>query len=188
MHVPVVTLSTKDNVNHTKQLNERFKRSVYWNENKSKIETKEADANNLKRFPLDASFQGVNRLFVLAFGNTNSGNNMVERDSHRKYFLPRVNMTNYNVLIDGRNIYDQPIHDQFKKHDEIKKIATGKGGDYTTDCLLHYQYFNDHYQLIAVDLSKQKELDADPKAIQQIEFYGNLQTNSQVCTVLENSK
>ena len=59
LYVPTVTLSTKDNVNLTKQLNAGFKRSVYWNEYKSKIETKEADANNLKRFPLDASFQGV---------------------------------------------------------------------------------------------------------------------------------
>ena len=56
LYVPVVTLSTKDNVNLTKQLNEGFKRSVYWNEYKSKIETKEADSNNLTRFPLDASF------------------------------------------------------------------------------------------------------------------------------------
>ena len=81
MYVPVVTLSTKDNVNLTKQLNEGFKRSVYWNEYKSKIKTKEADANNLKRFPLHASFQGVNRLFVLASDNTNNGDNEVERDT-----------------------------------------------------------------------------------------------------------
>ena len=94
MYVPIATLSTKDNVNLTKQLNEGFKSSVYWNEYKSKIETKEADANNLKRFPLDASFQGVNRLFVLAFDNTNNGDNKVERDSHRKHFLPRVDITN----------------------------------------------------------------------------------------------
>ena len=66
MHAPIVTLSTKDIINFTKQLNEGFKRSVYWNEYKSKIETKEADANNLKRFSLDFFFQGVNRLFVLA--------------------------------------------------------------------------------------------------------------------------
>ena len=99
----------------TKQLNEGFKRSVYWNEYKSKVETKEANGSNLKRFLLDASFQGVNRLFVLAFDNTNNGNNKVERDSHRKYFLPRVNITNYNVLIDGRNFYDQPINDQIKE-------------------------------------------------------------------------
>ena len=84
--------------------------------------------------------------------------------------------------------YDQPINDQIKKYDEIKKIATGKGDDYKTGCLQDYQYFKDHYQLIAVDLSKRKELDADPRTIQQIEFYGILNPNSQVCTVLEKSK
>ena len=125
----------------------------------------------------------MNRLFVLAFDNTENGSIKVERDSHRKYFLPRVNITNNNVLIDGRNSSDQPINDQIKKYDEIRKIATGKGDNYTTGCLLDYQYFKDYYQLIAVDLSKQKELDADPRAIQQIEFYGKLGTNSQVCTV-----
>ena len=92
------------------------------------------------------------------------------------------------MLIDGRNFYDQPIYYQIKKYDEIRKIATGKGGDYTTGYLSDYHYFKYHYQLIAVDLSKQKELDADPRAIQQIEFYGMLKTNSQVCTVLEKSK
>ena len=144
LYVPVLTLSTKDNENLTKQLNERFKRSIYWNEYKSKIETKTADDNNVTRFPLDTSFQGVNRLFVLAFNNTNNDANKVERDSHRKYFLPRVNITNYNVLIDGRNFYDQTINDQIKKFDEIRKIATGRGDDYTTGCLLDYQYFKDH--------------------------------------------
>ena len=126
LYVPTVTLSTKDNVNLAKQLNEGFKRSLYWNEYKSKIETKEADVNNLKRFPLDASFQGVNILFVLAFDNTNNGDNKVERDSHRKYFLPRVDITSYNVLIDGRNFYDEPINDQIKKYGEIRKIVTRK--------------------------------------------------------------
>ena len=101
--IPIVSLSTKDNVNLTKKLNEGFKKSVYWNEYKSKIETKEADTNNLKRVPLDASFQSVNRLFILAFDNTNNGANKVERDGHRKYFLPNLNITNYNVLIDGRS-------------------------------------------------------------------------------------
>ena len=165
-----------------------FQLLLYWNEYKSRIETKEADANNLKIFPLEASFQGVNRLFVLAFDNTNNGADKVQRNSHRKYFLPRVNITNYNVLIDGRNFYDQPINDQIKKYDEIRKISTGKGDNYTTGCLLDYKYVKDHYQLIAVDLSKQKELDANPRAIQQIGFYGKLETNSQVCTVLEKSK
>ena len=80
-------------------------------------------------------------------------------------------------MIDGRNFYDQPINDQIKKYDEIRKIATGKGDDYTTGCLLDYQCFKNHHQLTAVDLSKQKELDADPRTIQQIDFYGKLETN-----------
>ena len=132
LYVPVIALSSKDNLNLTKHIDEGFKRSVYWNEYKSKIETKVADNNNVTRFPLDASFQGVNRLFVLAFDNTD-GNKHVERDSHRKYFSPRVNMTSCNVLIDGRNFYDQLINNhQIKKYDEIRKIATGKGDDYIT--------------------------------------------------------
>ena len=126
MYVPVATLSTKDNVNLAKELNEGFKRSVYWNEYISKLETKTADNNNVTRYPLDASFQGVNRLFVLAFNDPNNGAKKAERDSHRKYFLPRVDITNYNVLIDVRNFYDQPINDQIKKYDEIRKIATEK--------------------------------------------------------------
>ena len=175
MYVPIVILSSKDNVNLTKQLNEEFKRSVYWNEYKSKIDSKEADKNNLTRFPLDVSFQGTNRLFVPPFNNTNENENevtasntanRVQRDSHRKYFLPKVDLTNYNVLIDGRDFYDQSINYQIKKYDKIRKIATGKGDDYTSGCLFDYQYFKDHYHLTAVNLSKQKELDADPRAIQ----------------------
>ena len=188
MYVPVVTLSTKDNENLTKQLDEGFKRSVYWNKYKSKIETKTADDNNVTRFPLNASFLGVNRLFVLAFDYTENGNKKVERDSHRTHFLPRVDITNYNVLIDGRNFYDQPVNDQIKKYDEVRKVMAGKVDGNTNGSLLDYYYFLKHYQLIAVDLSKQKELDADPRAIQQIGFYGKLGTNSQVCTVLEKSK
>ena len=128
LYVPVVTLSTKGNVNLTKQLNEGIKRSVYCNEYKLKIESKETDRNNLTRFPLHASFQGTNKWFVLAFNNTTENDNevpgsntanRVQRDRHRKYFLPRVDITNYNVLIDGRNFHDQPINNQIKKYDEI---------------------------------------------------------------------
>ena len=172
-------------------------RPVYWNEYQTKLETRDLDNNNLTKFPLDASFQGVRRLFVLAFNNTtvnvpnnpiNNTNNRVLRNSHTKYFLPRVNITNYNVLIDGRNFYDQPINDLIKQYDEIRKTAIGQGDDYTTRFLLDCHYLKDHYRLIIVDLSKEKDLDANSRAFQQIEFYGLLKTNSQVCSVLEKSE
>ena len=75
-----------------------------------------------------------------------------------------------------------------KEYEKIRKTATGQGDDYTAECLLGYQYFKDHCNLIAVDLSKQKELDADSRAVQQIESYGMLKTDSRICTVLEKSK
>ena len=188
MYVPIVTLSSKDYAKLEKLLRGGFNRHVYWYEYQTKKETRNLDNSNLRRFPLDASFQGVRTLFVLVFDNTGSGAKKVERNSHTKYFLPRVNITNYNVLIDGRNFYDQPINDRIKQYDKIRKIATGQGDDYATGCLLDFQYFKDHSNLVAIDLSKQKELDADSRAIQQIEFYGMLKTKSQVCTVLEKSK
>ena len=86
-------------------------------------------------------------MFVLVFNKTtvnvsnnsiNNTSNRVLRNSHTKYFLPKINVTNYNVLIDGRNAYDQPINDLVKEYDEIRKTATGQGDDYTTGCLLDY--------------------------------------------------
>ena len=91
---------------------------------------------------------------------------------NKKYFLPRGEIKNYNVLIDGRNFYDQPINDIIKQYDEVRKVSMGYGDDYTTGCLLDYAYIKDNYRLTAVDLSKQKALDADPRAIKQIVFQG----------------
>ena len=78
-------------------------------------------------------------------------------------------------MIDGRNFFDQPINSMTKTYENIRKIATGQGDDYTTGCLLDYSYFKDHYKMIAIDLSKQQALDADPRAIQQINFTENLE-------------
>ena len=68
-------------------------------------------------------------------------NNQVSIDSFRKYFLPRVKIENYNTKIDGRNFWDQAINDSIKQYDEIRKIPTGQGDDYTTGCLLDFAYF-----------------------------------------------
>ena len=82
-----------------------------------------------------------------------------------------MKIENYTIEIDGRNIYDQPIDDSIKQYDEIGKISTGQGDDYTTGYLLDFAYFEKNYRLIAADLSKQKALDAGSRTIQQIIFY-----------------
>ena len=74
------------------------------------------------------------------------------------------------MIINGKNFYDQPIDSDIKRSEEIRKLTTGLGEDYTTGYLLDHDYIKNHYRLIEIDLSRQKELDADPKAIQQIEF------------------
>ena len=93
-------------------------------------------------------------------------------------------------MIDGKNLFDQPINNNFKTYDNIRKISTGKGDDYTTGCLLNYTYFKKFYEMIAVDLSKQQALDADPKAIQQINFTANLDRagNTRIYFILEEAK
>ena len=119
---------------------------------------------------------------MLADNNT-AGNDQVSVDSYKKYLLPRVKIGNYNIEIDGRNFYDQPIDNSIEQYDEVRKISTGQGDDYTTSSLLDYSYFRKNYRLLAADLSKQKALDADSRAIQQIIFTAKIKaavTNTRV--------
>ena len=93
-------------------------------------------------------------------------------------------------MIDGKNFFDQPVKNNKVTYGNIRKIATGQGDDYTTGCLLDYTYFKKYYKMIAIDLSKQQGLDADPKAIQQINFTANLHRagNTRICFILEEAK
>ena len=93
-------------------------------------------------------------------------------------------------MIDGRNVFDQPINSMNKTYENIRKIATGKGDDYTTGCLLDYPYFKENYKMIAIDLSRKNELDADSRAIQQIDFIGNLDKagNTTIFFIIEEAK
>ena len=186
LYVPVVTLSKEDNKDFIEQQNKGFQRSIYWNEYKTKEQTENADANAVKYINLDPSFQGVNRLFLMAHSRVD--NNQATRNCQQKYYLPRINLKKYNVIIDGRNFYDNPIESDIEKDRELKKVMIAKGEDYTTGSLLDYDYFKKNYKLVAADLSKQKELDADPRAIQQIEFKYMLETNSTIYWVLKKSK
>ena len=107
--------------------------------------------------------QGVKTLFLLAYNNT-VDNDHVSVDPFKKSFLPSVKIENYNIEIDGRNFYDRPIIDSIKQYD--RKVSPWQGDDdYTTGCLLYFAYFEKNYSLIAADLSQQKALDADSRAI-----------------------
>ena len=166
LYVPVVTLSTQDNAKLLLQLKSGFKRTINWNKYESNI--KAFAQNRYLNHLINPRFQGVNRHFVLSFENEDY------RPSHSTYYLPKVEIKDYSVIINGKNIFDQPINSNVKTYENIRKIATGQGDDYTTGCLLDYFYFKDHYNMIAIDLSKQQALDADPRAIQQISFTANL--------------
>ena len=196
LHVPIVTLSTRDSENLRKLLNKGFKRSVYWNSYETKPAKVIEKGKNLYEL-LNASFQGVKRLFVLAYVvaepvGDNAADDTAGIKNNKKYFLPIGNIKNYKVLIDGRNFYDQPINDIIEQYDKVRKVSAGYGDDYTTGCLFDYAYFKNNYRLIAVDLSKQKPLDADPRAIQQIVFQGVVKgddnTKIRLYTILEQSK
>ena len=149
LHVPIVTLSTKDSGNLIKQLNEGFKRSVYWNSYETKPAKVIENGKNLYEL-LNASFQGVKRIFVLSYViGDGAANDETGIKNNRRYFLPRGEIKNYNVLIDGRNFYDQTIN-------EIRKVSAERSDDYTVGFLLDYAYLKNNYKIITVDLSKQK--------------------------------
>ena len=182
LYVLVVTLSTQDNAKLSPQLKSGFKRTISWNKYLPKPEllAQNANLNHL----IEPSFQGVNRLFVLAFENDD------QRTSNKRYYIPNVEIKDYNVMIDGKNFFDQPVKNDKVTYENIRKIATGQGDDYTTGCLLDYIYFKNYLKMIAVDLSKQQALDANPKAIQQINFTANLDKtgNTRFYFILEKAK
>ena len=142
LYVSVVTLSTDDNAKLLQQLKSNFKRKINWNKYESSIKT--FAQNRYLNHLINPSFQRVNRLFVLSLEKKN------DRTSHSTYYLPKVEIKDYNVMIDGRNFFDQPTNSMSKTYENIRKIATGKEDDYTTGCLLDYPYFKDNCKMIAI--------------------------------------
>ena len=182
LYVPVVTLSTQENTKFLQQLKSGFKRVINWSKYFSKPELL-AQNPNLNHL-VEPSFQGVNRLFVLAFEGDDN------RTAHDSYYLPTVEIKDYNIMINGENFFDQPIKINKVTYENTRKIATGQVDDYATGCLLDYPYFANTYKMVAVDLSKQQALDADPRAIQQINLHVNLDRagNTRVYFILEEAK
>ena len=148
LYVPVVTLSTQENTKLLQQLKSGFKRVINWNKYLSKPELLRQNPN--LNYLVEPSFQGLNRFFVLAFEND------TQRTSHSGYYLPNVEIKDYNIVINGKNFFDQPIKNNKVTYENIRKIATGQGDEYTTGCLLDYSYFMDTCKMTAVDSSKQQ--------------------------------
>ena len=125
LHVLIATFSTEDNVNVTKHLSKVFKRYVYWNSYQTKPAKVIEKGKNIYEL-LNASFQSIRRLFVLAFViAVGAGNDETDIKNNIKYFLPRGEIKNYNLLIDRRNIYGQPINDLIKHYDGVRKVSIG---------------------------------------------------------------
>ena len=142
LYVPVVTLSVKDKQKVSNFLSKGFDRSVYWNKYKSKNEIK--NRTNEYKYFLKSIFVGVNRLFVLVYPNQNENS---KRFKTWRHYLPKGIIKNYNVIINGKNFYDQAIDSDVKWYKEIRKLTIGKGEDYTTGYLLDYDYIKNRYRL-----------------------------------------
>ena len=178
----MIALSQQDNAKLLQQLKSGFKRVINFNKYLSQPEL--LAQNPSLNYLVEPSFQGVNRVFILVFKND------TQRTNAKGYYLPNVEVKDYNVMINVEHLFDQPVRDNKLTYVNITKIDTGQGDDYTTGCLLHYTYFKDTYKMIAVDLSKQQELDADPRTIQQINFTANLDRagNTRIYFILEEAK
>ena len=156
------TLSTKDNNNFLEQLKSGFKRTIKWNKYRSEMTNQIDHLNHL----IDPAFIKVNRLFVLSFENEE------DRTSFSKYYVPKVEIKDFNVFIDVKSFFDVLVKNKEEASEKI--ITISKNNDYTTVNLLDYEYFSKHWKLIAIDLSKQIELE-NPDLRQQIDFINKLE-------------
>ena len=172
-----------------------MKKTVVWNEYKSKIErvTIPQNDNMFRRTTLDVSFQGVSKLFAAAYETNDIERNANTEESRRRYYLPRAEIKDYNVLIDGRNFYDQNVNYSIVRYNELLKMTTGRSEDYSTGCLFDYDYCIKYFNIVGIDLPHQAALDSDPKIDQKIEVVyklpsGTAAINYNLLTVLEKEK
>ena len=191
LYIPVETLKTENNHKLSELLSKGFERTVVWNEYKSKIErvTVLQNDNMFRTTPLDVSFQRVSKLFAAAYETDDIERNANTEKSRRNY-LPRAEIKDYNVLIDGRNFYDQNGNSSAVRYNELLKMTTGRSEDYSTGFLLDYYYYIKDFNIVGIDLSYQAVLESHTKINQQIKFVyklpsGNADINYDLSTVLE---
>ena len=149
MYVPVVTLSAENDNKLLEQLKTGFKRTIKWNKYRSEMSNQ--TKNNNLNYLIDSLFTNLNILCVLTFENED------DRTSFSKYYLPKVEIKDFDVLIDGKPFFEISIKNKEEAYEAI--IEMSKNNDYIAGNLLDYEYFEDHYKLIAIDLSKQIELE-----------------------------
>ena len=152
-------------IRNFKMIRTRSKKTIKWNKYRSEMMANQAKNNNLNSL-IDLTFTKVNRFFVLLFQNEK------ERPSFSKYYIPNVQIKDFNVLIDGKSFFNTPIRNDEETFEQI--IEIGKNNGYTTGNLLDYDYFSKHYKLIAIHLIKQIELEK-PDLKQQINLIGRLE-------------
>ena len=175
LYVPAVTLSKDDETKLLTNLKSGFKREIIWNKYRSQMTT-EAINKNLNIL-IDPTFTNVNRLFVLAYQTAN------DRQSYSQFYLSRVMVKDFNVIIDKLAFFDLPIKTEEEAYEKIIDIS--RNNEYTTGNLLDYDYFKNYYKLIAIDLSKQQVLQENEDLIQQINFIGKLEEAANVFIIIE---
>ena len=175
LYVAAVTLSKDDEIKLLTNLKSGFKREIIWNKYRSQMTTEaiNKDLNIL----IDPTFTNVNRLFVLAYQTAD------DRQSFSQFYLPRVMVKDFNVIIDKLAFFDLPIKTEEEAYEKIIDIS--RNNEYTTGNLLDYGYFKKYYKLIAIDLSKQQVLQGNEDLIQQINFIGKLEEAANIFIIIE---
>ena len=175
LYIPVVTLSKNNEIKLLTNLKSGFKREIIWNKYRSQVTT-EAINNNLNILK-DPTFTNGNRLFVLTYQNAD------DRQSYSQFYLPKVMVKDYNVIIDKLAFFDLPIKTEEEAYEKIIDIS--RNNEYTTGNLLDYDYFKKYYKLIAIDLSKKQLLQENEDLIQQSNFIGRLTEAANVFIIIE---
>ena len=178
LYIPAVTLSKDDEIKLLTNLKSGFKREIIWNRYRSQM-TAEAVNNNLNIL-IDPTFTNVNRSFVLAYQNAD------DRQSFSQFYLPKVLVKDFNVIIDKLAFFDLPIKTEEEAYEKYIDIC--RNNEYTTGNLLDYDYFKKHYKLIAIDLSKQQVLQENEDLIQQINFIERLENAANVFIIIKKKK
>ena len=175
LYVPVVTLSKDNDIKLLEKLKSGFKRTIKWNKYRSQM-TIQNNNNNLN-YLIDSTFTIVNRLFVLSIERIEENNVKKDYRDSFSHYVPKVQIKDFNVLIDGKNFFDLPVKNEEEAYE--KNIEMSNNNDYMTGNLLDFAYYKENCRLIAIDLSKQTKI-KDP---QQISFIGKIEGQDNGVTV-----